>query len=131
VKRDVYEITLERNKKVYSFRFGQSINNSQGNPKEIHAYKGTKQYQRLISEGYKPSRVMADYLIKKSIAPTAYDVLACVQKYDIGTFSDFCSEFGYDTDSKKAEKTYFAVQEEFKNINNLFSDVMDKLMEIN
>lgn len=128
--RDVYQVTLTRGEKVYSFRFGQSIHNSEGNPKELRAYKGTKQYQRLISEGYKPSKVMADYLIKKSTPITAYDVLACLQNYDPGTFSDFCSEMGYDTDSKKAEKTYFAVQDEYKNINNLFSDVMDKLAEI-
>src|SRR6185312_12921531 len=27
--------------------------------------------------------------------PTAYDVLACITKYDPGTFSNFCSDFGY------------------------------------
>jgi hypothetical protein len=63
--------------------------------------------------------------------PTAYDVLACLQKYDVGTFNDFCSEFGYDTDSRKAEKTYYAVLKEFQGVNYLFSDVMDKLQEIN
>jgi len=31
--------------------------------------------------------------------PTLYSVLACLQKYDVGTFEDFCNEFGYDTDN--------------------------------
>lgn len=34
--------------------------------------------------------------------PTMYDVLTCLTKYDPDTFEDFCSEFGYDTDSRRA-----------------------------
>jgi hypothetical protein len=66
----------------------------------------------------------------KNIPPTAYDVLTCLQKYDVGSFEDFCSEFGYDIDSRKAEKIYKAVLKEFENVDRLFSDVMDKLAEI-
>ncbi len=100
--RDVYQITLTRKNKSYSFRFGQSIANS-----------------RLIN-------------INKShyYPPTASDVLTCLQKYDIRAFSDFCNDFGYDTDSRKAEKIYFDVKEEYKNVNLLFSDVMEELQEI-
>lgn len=35
---------------------------------------------------------------------SVYDVLACLQKYDCGTFVEFAHEFGYDTDSREAEK---------------------------
>jgi len=63
-------------------------------------------------------------------APEVYDVLASVTKYDVGSFEDFCSEFGYDTDSRKAEKTYKAVLKEFKNVDRLFSDVIEQLSEI-
>ena len=62
--------------------------------------------------------------------PSAYDVLACLQKYDVGTFKNFCDDFGYDEDSKKAEKTYFAVQEEFKKVKALWGDSLEKLQEI-
>ena len=62
--------------------------------------------------------------------PTMYDVLTCLQKYDVGDFEDFCSEFGYDTDSRKAEKTYKAVCKEFKAVDRLFNDVMEELSEI-
>jgi hypothetical protein len=53
--------------------------------------------------------------------PTAYEVLSCLQKYDVGTFDDFCSDFGYDTDSRKAYKTYKAVLREWKNVELLFT----------
>jgi hypothetical protein len=53
--------------------------------------------------------------------PTMYDVLTCLTKYDPGTFEDFCSEFGYDEDSRKAEKIYKAVCKEFEGMKRLFS----------
>ena len=68
---------------------------------------------------------------ERNIEPTAYDVLACLQKYDVGTFKDFCDDFGYDNDSIKALKTYKAVVSEYNHVINMFSDVMDKLEEFN
>ena len=53
--------------------------------------------------------------------PTIYDVLTCLTKYDPGTFEDFCYEFGYDEDSRKAEKIYKAVCKEFEGMKRLFS----------
>ena len=40
--------------------------------------------------------------------PNAYDVLSCVssEAYTPETFRDFCAEYGYDEDSRKAEKTF-------------------------
>ena len=62
--------------------------------------------------------------------PTMYDILTCLTKYDPETFEDFCSEFGYDVDSRKAEKTYKAVCKEFAAVDRLFNDVIDELAEI-
>jgi hypothetical protein len=53
--------------------------------------------------------------------PRPYDVLACLTKYDIGTFENFCSDFGYDVDSRKAEKIYRAVLKEYKNLNRIYT----------
>ena len=54
--------------------------------------------------------------------PTLYDVLACLQKYDVGTFEDFCSDFCYDNDSISAKKTYKAVVKEYDKMCSLFSN---------
>ena len=54
--------------------------------------------------------------------PTDYDILSCLTKCDPGTFEDFCGDFGYDTDSRKTEKTYFAVQKEYQNLRGMFSE---------
>jgi hypothetical protein len=102
--RDIYQITLERSgKKPWSFRFGQSLNNSR--------------QERRTHEGWEERRKRE----AKVKAPSAYDVLSVLEKYDPGTFSEFCAEFGYDTDSRKAEKVYFAIQEEYSNLRQMFS----------
>ena len=62
--------------------------------------------------------------------PTMYDVLACITKYDPNSFENFCSEFGYDTDSRTAEKTYKAVCREWKGVERLFADILEELQEI-
>lgn len=58
----------------------------------------------------------------KGKTPGAYDVLACLTKRDPGTFEDFCSEMGYSTDSKTAEKTYCGVKDEWVNVQRIWDD---------
>lgn len=62
--------------------------------------------------------------------PTMYDVLASIQKYDVGSFENFCGDFGYNQDSRTAERTYKAVCKEFENVEKLFGDVIEELQEI-
>ena len=62
--------------------------------------------------------------------PTLYDVLACLQKLEVGSFKNFCGEFGYDEDSRTAERIYKAVCKEFANVERLFSDIIEELQEI-
>lgn len=64
--------------------------------------------------------------------PTAADVLdslaldaSCAQ----GTFEDFCSEFGYDTDSRKVERLFKACQKVRVDLERLFrSDRVEELI---
>lgn len=92
--RHIFKVTLKKDGRQYTFKFGQSI-----------------------AEG--------------SNEPTLYDVLACLQKYEVGTFEDFCGQFGYDEDSRSAEKIYKGVVKEFENMERLFNvEELELLQEI-
>ena len=62
--------------------------------------------------------------------PTMYDVLACLTKHDPETLENFCSEYGYDHDSRKAAKIYRAVCKEWGGVERLFGDILEELTEI-
>lgn len=63
--------------------------------------------------------------------PTAYDILSCITRCDPGSFEEFCSDFGYDTDSRKALDVYIAVQKEWHDVERMFGDCLEELAEIN
>ena len=137
--RDIYRITLTRGKRSYTFNFGQSIVNS-----GFYYTKGRQVIQIDRSQLTNKNLVLwiklrdYDFLnngksdkIHYPVAPTAYDVLACLTKYDPDTFENFCSEYGYDEDSRKAEKIYNAVLDEWRNVCALFTDEeIEQLQEI-
>lgn len=139
-KRDIYKITLKRGSRKYSFEFGNSLNDS-----GFYYTKGVQKIQ--LDRNLLNTPNLANYIKNKldigfhpeyksdivhyPKTPTAYDVLACLQKYPVGTFEDFCSEFGYDEDSRTAEKTYKAVLKEYNSLCTLFSDEeLEQLQEI-
>ncbi len=72
------------------------------------------------------------YNTKQGIAtPSAYDVLACLTKYDCGSFDTFCAEFGYNDDSLRAMRTYLACCDEYRNLCRIFTaEQMKELREI-
>lgn len=105
--RDIFRITISRTaepKRRFSFNFGQSISQSTGNG--------------------------ANKLVLRYI-PSAYVVLTCITKNDPDTLENFCSNFGYDTDSRKAEKIYHACVKEWAKVSAFFSaEELEKLQEI-
>lgn len=59
--------------------------------------------------------------------PTALDVLDCLASDacgvdNAGTFEDWCAEYGYDTDSRKAEKTYNTCVKQASKLRDLLGD---------
>jgi len=63
--------------------------------------------------------------------PIAYDLLACLQKCDVGSFENFCGDFGYDEDSRSAERTYDAVRDEWRKVQRFFTvQELEQLQEI-
>ena len=58
--------------------------------------------------------------------PTLADVLdCCASDYTTGTFNDFCSDFGYDSDSRAAEKVYRACVSQSRRLRHLFGETED------
>ncbi len=69
---------------------------------------------------------------KKRIKPCAYDILACLRVEEYKSLEEFCPEFGYDIDSRKAEKTFHAVNTQAQGLKTLFNDrEIKELAEIN
>jgi len=61
---------------------------------------------------------------------SVYDVLACLQKYDCGSLSDFAHEFGYDTDKKETEEIYKACVKEYNGVLRVFQGCLEDLRNI-
>jgi len=73
--------------------------------------------------GYSDGSLGVLPLKNKEREVTAYDVICCLTKDDPGTFEQFCGDFGYDEDSRRAEETYRAVVDEWKRVRRFFTDV--------
>jgi len=59
---------------------------------------------------------------QRRVRPTDYDIFCCLSATDPGTFEDWCSGCGYDTDSIKAFELYRGVCKEFEGLNRLYND---------
>lgn len=153
-KRDIYNITLKRGNRSFSFDFGQSLENSglkivNKNTGNDSFVVNTDDYMKLTKNGSDhkmlkhklnyyynnniktPHRIESFEKLIKPVPPTTYDVLSCLQKYDVGTLENFCDDFGYDIDSMQANKVYKAVCIEFKNIQIIWTDTeIEQLQEI-
>lgn len=63
--------------------------------------------------------------------PDAYSLLACVIKQDPESFETFCSEYGYDVDSRKAMQAFRAVIKEWHKVCRFFTEAeIEELQEI-
>lgn len=136
-----YRITLTRpGRKPYSFDFSTSINDSwsyTSNESILKKLPGLPVRFDLDKffdspECHRERAQLGRYTVTRTKkTPRLYDVLSCLQKYDPGIFEDFCMDFGYDSDSRKAEGIYFSVQKKWSSVAALFGDCLDELSEIN
>ena len=141
--RLIFKITLEKGSRKYSFNFGTSLKTTE----DFFIYLIDKttywDYMDWKKHFKYPARVIKDEEVLKHLipliskhkekinAPSAYDVLACLTKYDPDTFEEFCYSYGYDTDSRKAEKIYKAVCEEWVNVQKIWTDSeIEEMQEI-
>ena len=133
-----YKIKLQNEKGKYNFTFFDSLHNTEIKKMSLSEY--LKKYKRInnindisYNEQQKYNKELTK--LKKESQPTCYDVLACLEKYDVGTLDDFMLEFGYECKTAKdisnVLETYSAVCEEYKNLCMLFDDEeMEQLREI-
>lgn len=130
--RFVYSLELSRGGESYQFEFGQSI--ASITFKEIETKEPTKRTKRSNGKYGNHARYYEQGEPISCETPTMYDVLSCMQKYDVGTFDDFCREFGYNdlplSAYNETMKIYKAVVREHKEMERLFSDCMEELQEI-
>jgi hypothetical protein len=144
--RATFSVTIARTGKApYTFDFGQSLVNSYkatvGFPGEPGCYtvRTVPQWFNFswLEEVGKEVWVMLGGKMRRVVLqlattpPTSYDILAALTKNDPGTFEDFCGNYGYDEDSRKAESVYFSVQKEWANVRRLFADCLEESEEIN
>lgn len=133
-KRNWYDVTITTPRGKMTFTFWDSIRNTEISAMTFEEYAKKKlKYNRVEGMSYgEKVKVKNDLArLKAGAVPNEYDVLTCLEKYDVGTFEDFCSEFGYDEDSKTAERIYIAVIKEYKDLTRIFTEEqMEELREI-
>jgi hypothetical protein len=104
-ERDIYIINIVTPKGNMQVKFWDSISNT-------------------IKNSY-PNRAR--------IYPTVYDILSCLQKYDVGTIDDFMSEFGYEVnewaDVKRIQNIYNAVVKEYNDVCRCFTEEQIEAMQ--
>lgn len=73
---------------------------------------------------------------KNNEEPTEYNILACLNGCDVGTFDEFCNEYDYfpinDSKSyKEAEETYKACKREYEGLKRILTpEQLEELREI-
>lgn len=128
-----YDVELKSKNGVYKFPFWDSIANAE--KMDALRYVSNSWLNDQAPEFFKAQRVLRDVFGKnigpigakkhfdeyaEQLKPSAYSVLACLTLDYSDSFEDFCSEYGYDTDSRMAEKTYKAVIEQDRQLRRLY-----------
>lgn len=131
--RNLYAVTITTPRGSYTFDFWDSLHNTEIMQMTNEQYARKHLCRRWEDMNYyeqvKAQKELAK--MQKEARPDCYDVLACLTKYDPGTFEDFCAEYGYDEDSRTAERIYIAVQNEFANLKRIFdSEQLEAMQEI-
>ena len=121
-KRDVYRFTLKNAKGEYSSTFGDSINNTE---KRAAVLAG----RPFSTVALKDRAKWAKY------TPSAYDVLACLEKYPPDTFESWCSDCGYNeqplSEYPRVMTVYNSCVEQYRALARMFTpEQMEQLQEI-
>ena len=126
--RDTYSVTLKRGSRSMTFDYGASLNDSKIRPESSGPF-WTKVRSNPnpvnLSNPYNPAK--QPHGVAKP--PSLYFVLACLAKYDTGTFEEWCGDIGYDPNSRKALETYLVVQKQVRDFHALCGPDAEMLRE--
>lgn len=142
-----YAITLKNARGSYTFDFWGSIRDAE----MVALAKEADQHGNSQSPAYfavldflksKGSEIVSPIMavrsgklegkVRELVQPNEYTVLACLHDYTGDSFEDFCANYGYDADSRRAEAVYKAVCEQERNMRRLFThEELEALAEIN
>lgn len=131
-KRDVYRFTLKNAKGEYSGTFGDSIRNTED--------RATAAKYRVSSTWHPDSKVedKIKAAIKRHKAqpkPSAYDILAGLEKYEPDTFNNWANELGYSeqpiSEYPNVLKIWTSCVEQYRGLRKIFTEEqMEQLQEI-
>ena len=136
-KRNKYRFTITTPRGKMSGDFWDSIRNTEitlMTPEKYCAKHYGWYYNSLMRhEQAKIRRELQE--AKAKAVPTAYSILACLQKYEVGTMNDFFPEFGYEVHSADDMftfmNTYNACVKEYRDLCRIFTEEqMEMLREI-
>lgn len=130
-----YDCTIKTPKGEMKVHFYDSIANT-----ELHQMTTEQYYEKTYKKYYKYAdqwdrqRASRELHEKQEKArPTIYDILACLQKYDVGNMDDFMYEFGYEIkrtkDMTNFINTYNAVVKEYQDICRCFTEEQIEAMQ--
>ena len=134
--RAVYVVTLSNSKGAYTFEFGDSLMHTAA----LYYLKNYVSVGNMNVCAILGDRLTDEQLLQKAKRyakkPTAYGILSCLQKQDVGSFEEFCGEFGYDemplSKYNNIKSIYDSCATQYKELIKLFNEQqMEALQEIN
>lgn len=125
-----YQFTITTPKGKYTSYFWDSLHNTEISEMSVAKYAEKKYKARYDVLSYREKTIAAKELaaLKAEAKPAEYDILACMEKYGYDSFTDFCNEFGYSTDSISARETYLACGEEYVGLRRIFTEEQMKML---
>lgn len=110
-----WSIAFSRNNKQLTLDYWDSYYNAEYNYR-IDSSNDKDIQKEMIVDGPK-----AGTMGRRKKSPRPYDVLSASTLQPVGSFEEFCDEFGYSNDSRKAFEVYGLVCEEVAKILAFFS----------
>lgn len=125
VGRETYLITIFNSRSVYSFYFYDSISNTEvlnTNFTDFVEKMYKKPYKEMTHKELISAEEELEQKRKAARKISLNDIFSSLCLQDIGTFPQFCFEYGYTGDIIADFELYTSVQEQYVNLRKLFTD---------